>query len=427
MLYATDCWDGKIHKQIIEFSSQMLWRFVQSNAKESETEEAVLNLVGLSRKELQLLADIRYLLSDDIRRLIYEIAPKVINKLSKESINETITDRGRVRGRIDWQKTIGSRATAGNDKNIFVYTHRAQIFDLPENRLFLFLIQQIYGKARNFASDDFANLTWYAETENGGKWTNKIDMIASHASRILKNPFISRIGILHEVTPKIIDVTSRCRQLHYKELATVALAFVDVQNKPVAFLKKDLKGNILEPLNKDTIYEIAVLFKTMQAAKDTGWIEHKTSLIGGSKRTVALFKRGSSELKIYYQKLPTDMANNSQYGELMIAYGLSEKLRRPDIVLEFSEGIKKKFMIVEVKRSKNRRYLVDGSYKLLGYLKDFSNVITEDVSLEGMVVGWSGIVPQEYNNKKEVHLFNWNNYDNGMKSVCSKYGESNVE
>ena len=63
MLRAADCWDNDAHKQVAEYSSYLLWRFIQRSARESEAEEAFLNLTGLSKNDLNTLANIRFLLS----------------------------------------------------------------------------------------------------------------------------------------------------------------------------------------------------------------------------------------------------------------------------------------------------------------------------------------------------------------------------
>lgn len=414
MLRSSDCWDSRTHKQISEYSSCHLWRFIQPNARESEAEDTLLNLTGLSRRDLSMLADIRLLLSAEIKTLLIDIAPKIISRLTKESINEYITDRGRVRGRVDWQRTVSTRAAAGNDTSIYVYSRRAQIFDLPENRLFLYIIRQINEKARSFVSDDYLNLAWYDEADDRGKWIDHVSVIASKSARLLRNPFISKIGNLYELTDKIIELTKKCRPAHYKELAKIAERFAFSQEAPLYYLKKQLNGNIFEPLNKDTLFEIAVLFKTIQTAEKCGWKEKQAGLIGGSRRVASTLEKSSWLLKIYYQRLPHEMAKQSKYGDIMAEYGLSERLRRPDVILEFSNGIIKKFLIVEVKRSKRRGYLVDGTYKLLGYLKDFERINSDVEEIKGFLVGWSGIQQICYSAEKEVHLFNWDNYSDGL-------------
>lgn len=413
------CWDDATHNQIVNYSSRLLWRFVQQNAKEAEAEEVLLNLSGLTKRDLIMLADIRLLLSDEVQQLLNYIAPKIISRLSKESVNENISSRGNIRGRINWHKTIGERATAGNDTSLYVYSQRAQIFDLPENRLLLYIIRQINEKARKFVSEDYINLTWYAEAEDDSKWVEKVSIISSRSARLLRNPYITKIGNLYELSDRIIEQTKRCRSSHYKELAAIAERFVMCQRNPLSYLNDELNGNIFEPLNYDTLYEIAVLFKTIYSCLENGWEETRTGLIGSSSESVSTLVKNDRELVIYYQKLPKLMAQISSYGPLMAEYGLSEKLRRPDIILQIRNGQYTEFIIVEVKRSQRREYLVDGSYKLLGYLKDFEQIKDDATSLRGFLVGWSGIEQQDYKSDKEIHLFDWSDYAGGLKELVN--------
>jgi hypothetical protein len=395
----------------------MLWRFIQPNAKESETEEVFLNLTGLTKRELRKLVDIRFLLSDPVNKLIDEIAPKVVNQLLKESVNAHIMGRGMVRGRIDWNRTINARAAAGNDTSVYVYSRRSQIYDLPENRLFLYLVKKINEMARSFTTDECMNLTWYIDYDKNKKWVDKIAVIAAKTSRILRNPYVLKIGNFYELSEKTIELTKKCRPAHYKDLAETAEIYVFSNNAPISYLKEELDSNIFEPLNRDTLYEIAVLFRTIQTALELGWKEKRVGLIGGNSRVVSILKKNESEIKVYFQKLPYLMTVKSQYGDIMADYGLSEKLRRPDIILEISGNDSTDYFIIEVKRSRNRRYLVDGTYKLLGYLKDFERVNEDKSSIKGFLVGWKGIELSDYSSAKEVHLFNWDNYVNGLQQM----------
>lgn len=415
MNITSDCWDGRVHQDISNYASTQLWRYVRKNAKENEAEETLLNLTNISGRELHMLANIRYLLSDEVRELIWNIAPKIISRLSKASVNETITERNQVKGRINWQKTLGTRAVSGNDKSLFVYSQRSQMFDLPENRLFLHLIEQINKMAKLFADDEYLSLTWYAEAEKNGKWTNKISVIAYRTEKMLKIPVISKISSVKELNHKFTVSARRCRAKEYKRLAEIGEDYILVKQNPLDYLDRELNGNILEPLNKDTLYETAVLFKTMETASLCGWQEVKTSLIGGASNSVCIYQKNLAEMKIYMQHMPDMFKESSLYGPLMVDYGLSNKLRRPDIILEISKDEQTWFLIIEVKRSKQRAYLADGTYKLFGYLKDFEK-ITENACLTGFLVGWSGVNAIEYMPGNEVGLFNWTDYLNGIKT-----------
>lgn len=417
MIYSSDCWDTNTHNEVSHYASRFLWRFIQHNARESIADEIVANLTRLTKRDIRLLSDIRFLLSEDVKILLTDIAPKIVSRLSKASIMEKVTERAKIRGRIDWPRTYGARAAAGGDVSLYVYAKKSQIFDLPENRLFLYIIQQIHNMARSISVEDYSSLTWYSEYSEGDKWINRISLIAAQTAKFLRNPYIARIGRLHELSDKIIEQTKHVRAPYYRYLADIAELYLFSQDTPIAFLDHALKGNILEPLNWDTLFEIAVLFKVIGIALDCGWVETRSGLIGGSSKTVCTLVNNDCLLNVYYQKIPELFIENSRYGEIMNTYGLSEKLRRPDIVLSFEKNGKKAYYIIEVKRSMRRSYLVDGAYKLLGYLKDFESVLGRNESLRGFLVGWKGIREMPYDKNKEVQIFCWNNINDSFEGL----------
>lgn len=343
------------------------------------------------------------------------MGPKIINRLSKTSINETILDRNRIRGRVIWPKTAEARIAAGNDKSIFIYSQKCQIFDLPENRLFLHLIQKANEISKSFVSDGYLNLTWYSEINPEGKWLQKISFIAFITDKMLTLPVVSKISKMNVINPRFVSIAEKCRQSEYRELAIIANDYYEKYIRPLDYLDRELEGHILEPLNKDALFEIAVLFKIMEVAEKCGWVEIKTGLLGGKSKVVSVYKRNNVTMKIYTQTLPLDFKENSIYGPLMNSYNLSDRLRRPDIILEFENDSRlcRRFLIVEVKRSKNRAYLADGAYKLLGYLKDFE-AVGEVADLYGFLVGWDGIEKTKYKKDSEIHLSVWDNLSDGL-------------
>ena len=84
------------------------------------------------------------------------------------------------------------------------------------------------------------------------------------------------------------------------------------------------------------------------------------------------------------------MSDANRYSALMDSCGFSRSLRRPDIVVERLYAGGSSCCIIEVKRSSAKQYLLDGVYKLLGYLKDFEECFTGGRGITGMLVGWSG-------------------------------------
>lgn len=406
----SDCWNKQNHEEILDYTSSMLWRYINKNSAESTTEEAFLKLTALKRDDLMCLFEIRLLLSDDIMYFINKVILGIVNRLSKETLNKTIVLRNKIVGKVDWQKTLLTQTLAGSDKTLFVTKTISNKFDLPENRLLKFIIELINKIAKKYITDIARNM-WYEELTSTDKWTEKVKYVYSKTQSMLKNPIVKQISRISEITEKMIIATRYQRNMFYGDLAKLAEKILQGTENPYEYLRNELGNKILEPLNRDDLFEIAVLFKVIEAIQSTGWDENEVGLIGGRRRYTSKFNKGENSLKVYYQKLPTGLKDKSKYTPLMIKYGLSDRSRRPDIVIELKQDNRVEYLIVEVKRSQNARYLSDGVYKVFGYLKDYEEVEDEVTGIEGILIGWKGIEKYVYDNNTKVNIFEW-------KDVC---------
>lgn len=411
----SDCWSKEIHEKMVRTASKDLWRFIQNNAAERSAEDLFLELTKLSYEDIQKLARIHFLLSNEVQHLVNVVAPSILNRLSKTSINEMHMERGRVNGHIRWDKTYCARAVNGGDPSLFVYSQRSPIFDLPENKVLLYLLYHISRESQKIVDFDLEQNIFEIEEENKLKWTNKIETTSYKISKLLKNPYLKKIGIVHGLTEKLISSAQKARGQWYSELSDTAELYYKFENYTLQYLKIKIHDKILQPLNRDTLYEISVLFKTINTFKNSGWNEKKAGLIGGGHNIVSILEKNGTNIKIYYQGIPESFKNESKYGELMKNYGLSSRLRRPDIVVESSSVEKKRYFIIEVKRSSRREYLVDGAYKILGYLKDFEKTKNNDTDLKGILVGWDKIQNQKYDPESEVYITSWK----GIQEILS--------
>ena len=406
----SDCWNKHNHEEILEYTSTMLWRYINKNSTESTTEKVFLKLTSLKRDDLMCLFEIRLLLSNEMMYFINKVMPGIVNRLSKETLNKTVVIN-KIIGKVDWQKTLFTQTLAGNDKTLFVTKTISNKFDLPENRLLKFVVEMINKMAKRYITDTEAGKMWYEELTSTDKWTEKVKYIYSKTQSMLKNPIVKQISRISEITEKMIIATRYQRNTFYGDLAELAEKMLQGIENPHDYLMNELGNKILEPLNRDDLYEIAVLFKAIDAVQSIGWEEEEIALIGGKRRYVSKFSKDTNNLKVYYQKLPLGLKNKSKYAQLMIKYGLSDRTRRPDIVIELEVGNLVEYLIVEVKRSQNPRYLSDGAYKVFGYLKDYGEVEDELTGIEGFLVGWKGIENCQYDKNTKVNIFEW-------KDVC---------
>jgi hypothetical protein len=404
-----NCWSEEQHKQISEYASEHLWRYIQQNASLINREKTFLDITGLSNRNLEKLTQIHFLLSEDVHVFVNETAPSILSRLSKSSTKETVTLRGKIKGKVMWSKTVTSRYASGGDPSLFVCQQRSSVFDLPENRVFLYVLKQIQHFAVNILGSKVTdNIEW--EIKNKEKWSSIIHSIGVQSAKLLRNPFVREISDIYNLSEKVIQETEKARGTSYSELAETARSLYKSTQQPMDFLYQKLSTHLLLPLNQDVLYEIAVLYKIIEHTKEKGWSEKTINLIGGGSKIISRFRKKNVVMNIHYQSLPQNFYGNSKYKDMMNHYSIDAGFRRPDIILEWirADG-ERRYCIVEVKRSENRTYLIDGLYKLLGYIKDFEEVFSGTPDSKGILVGWDTHSSSNILEEDEVYFSGWNN------------------
>lgn len=404
MMKTSDCWTPEVHRKILECTAGGLWRFIQKNARLAEIEDLCANTANLSKRDLRLLTSIHFLLHPAVEHFLNYTAPKILYGLSKTSSRERYILRGAVRGRIDIAATTKIRAASGGESSVFVSWDKSPHFDLPENCLLKYLLLKISDLAGQTVGQPLECEA--VSQEECSKWSDDVQVLGNKAYKLLKNVYLKRVGAVYEISEDLIEKAEKARGHWYGDLAETARLYLKAVNNSWSFLREVLKKRFFEPLSWDVLYELCILFEVLEAAEAQGWKIIGAGLIGGTTRTVSEYMRDGEMLRIYYQHLPSDMADSSRYGKLLNSYGLEAGLRRPDIVLERINGQVKKFCIIEVKRSASKQYLADGAYKLMGYLKDFEDCMNNFSGIKGILVGWSGLkgIPQTAGADNEIVL-----------------------
>ncbi|WP_212734783.1 hypothetical protein, partial [Paenibacillus polymyxa] len=216
-----DCWDNSTHRKMIISTSKFLWRYIQSNGRIGNPEEAFLRLTKLNLKELGILAEIHFLMSDEAKYFLTEIAPALINRLKKTSTNHSYSTRGRITGRVLWQKTYIERMARGNDSSMFVIDKRSIEFDLPENRLLLYMIMEIesltvtYGKVKENNSSNVFDEEFLEKSS----WMVYLQWMYISSEKLLKNPYMKSIGQMLDLSEQFIGNVHKTRGTWFSKLA----------------------------------------------------------------------------------------------------------------------------------------------------------------------------------------------------------------
>jgi hypothetical protein len=239
-------------------------------------------------------------------------------------------------------------------------------------------------------------------------WKNRLAQTSLMTAKILKDGQLQKCGGISELNPSLIRKISNSRNPYYRELSVIADELRLCIQRPEVYLAENINRHVLMPLEKDKLYELAVIFRILQLCPENGWQEQFAALIGNGGVKISTFTKADTALHIYYQGMPEIFKASSAYSRLMKKYSVNASLRIPDIIMEISTSSgRTNYFIIEVKRSEDRGYIASSVYKLLGYLKDYEAVRSDAVQLQGILVSWSGTGIADYEEPDQVYISQW--------------------
>lgn len=414
-----DCWTDEDYNEVLSFVEKYLWLFVQENSTIHKPEQIICNLTQLNYRELRLLQLIYFLLSESVQKSVRECTPHLLRHLA--STDRMTTElKGSVRGNVNWNLTLKRRLSAGfSNPTLFVTRVAVKTYALPEMQALKYLLTQV----NHLCIEVLGNMPAAGEKlpyEHNKKWKEEIRCLYYLTNTFLKNTYLRDIGLPHRITDMLLQRVRCARNSHFKSiynsLRLYRRLFFQQENET---LRDCFVQGVLKPLNRDTLYEIYILLVTFTSLEQAGWSREHLRLIGYGKGAVAHYISGNTTLRVYYQTLPTALAQNSLYTNLLNKYGLNVSLRRPDILLEFNHD-KSEFKLLEIKRTQDKGYIQDSFYKVLGYLKDFENCFASQNLPYGILIVWKGV--ENANSMRNlVAVINRNNFSHFFKEIIDLY------
>lgn len=362
-----------------------LWLYVYRASALGHLESSLGKLL-LDANEQKTLTAIHYVLSSQVRDFLYNVARDVLRNLSQRASSQLEVGY-RVRGHIEWDRTVKERLAAGVvDTPLFAVSRRERDFDTLENQLFKYTLDRIIAIAGDLL---------VAESNNEKHWLHEVQDRLKVARAHAASRLLSAVDKI--ATPSLLHLraanSARNRAYrgvgsHYRFLQEL------VDQQSIEQLRDVLEAQYLEPMEVADLFELYVLFEVKSAVEDLGWTETEQHLIGGDHGyPVFCFQSAQTRLRIFYQRVPKVMKWSSRYRAIFEHYEALGGLRRPDVIMQIESLAtgEQKYIIVEAKYSRDRRYVVDGVYKLFGYLSDFQKVLKLRIPPTGILVAMEGI------------------------------------
>lgn len=297
-----DVWTDDEYNEVIDKVKDGMWKYVKEGSIE-QLQNLVQNITRLNDQDLNYLAIIHFLLSDEVKEFITSI-PQIFRRMSHSSRQQVEELRGMTRSRIDWNLTLRSRLCRGNDQTLFICKPPIRVYDLPENQLFKFVLQEISILIQRTTgllniSDKDIDLAKLQSSDNKN-WKDRVSWIKYNVNRALRNVYLEGIIVPIRPNTRMIRRARFARNKRYQKILVTHI-FQDkiIRRLDVYVLRQLVEKTILLPIDRDVLFELYVLLETMNALGEP----KELSLIKSGAEEVGTFDLNGETIKLYFQKV----------------------------------------------------------------------------------------------------------------------------
>ena len=360
-----------------------LWRYLTPAASiERELLDAAA-LLQISPHELRVLGRLQFLVSDEVGKLLSEL-PWLVRRLATTTAKEEEWSAERVRGAIQWGRTIGVRQSTGIP-HLYVTAPARRAYQTPENELLVLVLEAVVSIGRSTG--------WHrSAAEAVGK------VIASRVSDAERWLQMRALG---EVERRPVSGTKLARVRsgrHRRRYATTLDAYaryrllVERLDRPSIRAAVEMFG--LVSRDDATLFEIFCTIRTLDALRLQGWKLGKLGLFEGALRLRG--HRDDVAIEVFYQSTPSALSRRSVYRSVQQSHAMTIGALRPDLVIRVDAPTGRRWLLIEVKGGK--REVADSlraaAYDLLAYRTAYAPELDTQDGIYGVGIAWGeAVVP----------------------------------
>lgn len=328
----------------------------------------VQELLNLRRDDLRRVIAVHLALSDPLTEFIAGLQEGLRNP--KTSSERPLVSSQAVRGPIDWSATIRRRATSGWDPTRYVVRPARRIFDIPENRVLVWVLDRLDAELRRVAPAESDPLTGVHSTG----WFSRIVEMRARLQVAKRHHWVRGIPA-ERPDARTLQALRASRTRFYRHLIPGAVLQLQrfVEREPTASdLTELLCTRFFEPDRDWRLFELLVALRLARAIADQSAKKRKGRLLVGVGRSpfARYVLADGDEIWLWYQAWPRDVGI-SVHEDARAHYEIDAGHARPDIVLQRRhDGNTVDALLLELKASRSGATLGAGLLQLLGYLKD---------------------------------------------------------
>jgi hypothetical protein len=362
-----------------------IWRFITMAAvDEREAELEAAALLQLAPHEIRTLANIQFVNSPEVSTLLMQL-PLLVRQLQVTSTAEEEISADRVRGPIQWTRTLSARAASGIP-HLYVTAPARRAHDTPENEVLVYALNAIRTAGRRTG--------WHRS--NSPTLGATVRKHVGEAERWLAMRTLAEIRPAPPSPHTIRRVrTGRAAKRYRAAVEVVELYTALIRRSDREKLRASVEGHALVASRNDVLLELMCGFAIERSLRKSGWSVSRPGLVKGGVFLKA--RHGRRRLKLYYQRAPQALTAGSVYREVQRGHqfaGIGGLI--PDYVIKLEEGGSVRWIVVEVKgverevQKSARAALSD----LLGYRRAFDPVLAEGPSPYALGIAWGkGLEP----------------------------------
>ena len=244
-------------EQLASYVTDELVTYLGSGRLNEFVLTSTIDFSGLDIEDLDQLKQLHFVLSDAVVEFIRKL-PERLRRVKSVNQRTSRLERGAVRGKIDWQGTLQTRAKTGfNDRTLFVVDRPEVEYDIPENRVLKKLLAVI---AEPLARDiEGTAQEWRAAWDDA-------DIVRLQRT-LANNVYLDALPDSAELTLSGRDIETARRSRHrlYADAARLYRLYDDLLNDRLdrPAVQELLRETLVVPAEPHRLFELCCVFGTI--------------------------------------------------------------------------------------------------------------------------------------------------------------------
>jgi hypothetical protein len=265
-----------------------------------------LNKLSEGDDDVSTLADAVDLIGGKYYEFLTRDLVWVLDHLSNEMIHRDEIVGPALRGNPRWDRTIIGRMTERLRPGLFVTRTVHRSFNLPENLLLRWLVDELLGAIREIA-----------RRVGAAGVHPSLQAVQAQAEEVLRHHWFTEIPSSSTATFPMLLAAKRHRRREYRRAAALAKQRLQFSERDPSLrwyaILMLLAANWLEPVSEDDLFELYVLVQVIDIiAEELGFgSPTEYGLVIRDRGHVAQFENNEGRIRIYFDQSPSIFTNQS--------------------------------------------------------------------------------------------------------------------